>query len=141
VAAHKIRAVVVTAVVLLAAVLHEARLRPAGATPTLRSDIRDAQARRNGLIFTSKRFRAACTFYRLSQEFITPYTPEQKGLVKRFFRSLKEEGVWQHNFAGFDEARLKIREWIDWYNQERPHQGLGYLTPVTFRQKQRELVV
>jgi putative transposase len=108
-------------------------LRPAQGAPTLRSD--------NGLIFTSKRFREACKFYRLSQEFITPYTPEQNGLVERFFRSLKEECVWQHNFGGFDEARSKIRQWIDWYNQERPHQALGYLSPVTFRQKQRQLVV
>ena len=108
-------------------------LRPTQDTPTLRSD--------NGLIFTSKRFREACKFYRLDQEFITPYTPEQNGLIERFFRSLKEECVWQHNFAGFDEARLKIREWIGWYNQERPHQALGYLSPVTFRQKQQQMVV
>ena len=33
------------------------------------------------------------------QEFITPYTPEQNGIVERFFRSLKKECVWQHNFA------------------------------------------
>ena len=108
-------------------------LRPAGDTPTIRSD--------NGLIFTSKRFRQACRFYRLEQEFITPYTPEQNGLIERFFRSLKEECVWQHNFGGFDEARSKIREWIGWYNTERPHQALGYLSPATFRQKQRQLVV
>jgi putative transposase len=58
-------------------------LRPAGPTPALRSD--------NGLIFQSRRFRAACRDYRLRQEFITPYTPEQNGLIERFFRSLKEE--------------------------------------------------
>jgi transposase InsO family protein len=45
-------------------------LRPTGPTPVLRSD--------NGLIFQSKRFRAACREYGLSQEYITPYTPEQK---------------------------------------------------------------
>ncbi len=58
-------------------------LRPAGVTPHLRSD--------NGLIFHSRRFRAACRDSRLQQEFITPYTPAQNGLIERFFRSLKEE--------------------------------------------------
>ncbi|NKB81381.1 MAG: transposase [Nitrospirales bacterium] len=29
----------------------------------------------------------------ISQAFITPYTPEQNGLIERFFRSLKEECV------------------------------------------------
>ena len=75
-------------------------LRPPGPTPVVRSD--------NGLIFQSRRFRAACRDYRLRQEFITPYTPEQNGLIERFFRSLKEECVWQHNFASFAEARTAI---------------------------------
>ena len=104
-------------------------VRPLGNTPTIRSD--------NGLIFTSKRFRQACRFYRLEQEFITPYTPEQNGLIERFFRSLKEKCVWQHNFGGFAEAKARIREWIDWYNARRPHQALGYLSPQQFRQQQR----
>ena len=107
-------------------------LRPAGETPTLRSD--------NGLIFTSRRFREACRFYRLAQEFITPYTPEQNGLIERFFRSLKEECVWQHNFQSFAEAGAKIREWIAWYNRERPHQALGYQSPARFRQEELQLV-
>ena len=58
-------------------------LRPDGETPVVRSD--------NGLVFQSRRFRAACRDYRLRQEFITPYTPEQNGIIERFFRSLKEE--------------------------------------------------
>ncbi len=48
-------------------------LRPDGPTPVVRSD--------NGLIFQSRRFRAACRDYRLRQEFITPYTPEQNDYV------------------------------------------------------------
>jgi transposase InsO family protein len=80
-------------------------LRPQGPTPVVRSD--------KGLMFQSLRFRAACRDYRLPQEFITPYTPEQNGLIERFFRSLKEECVWQHNFASFADARTAITQWID----------------------------
>jgi putative transposase len=100
-------------------------LRPSGRTPTVRSD--------NGLIYQSRRFRAACRDYRLRQEFITPYTPEQNGLIERFFRSLKEECVWQHNFPNFTEARRAIGTWIRWYNEGRPHQALGYRSPQEFR--------
>jgi putative transposase len=107
-------------------------LRPDGMTPVLRSD--------NGLIFQSRRFRAACRDYRLHQEYITPYTPEQNGLIERFFRSLKEECVWQHNFADFADARVAIASWIEWYNRDRPHQSLGYLSPVQFRAQQERLV-
>ena len=103
-------------------------LRPAGPTPIVRSD--------NGLIYQSRRFRSACRDYRLRQEFITPYTPEQNGIVERFFRSLKEECVWQHVFPDFAEARREITAWIRWYNTERPHQALGYRSPTEWRAQQ-----
>ena len=57
-------------------------LRPHGATPVVRSD--------NGLIFQSRRFRAACRDYRLRQEFITPYTPEQTASSNAFFAASKK---------------------------------------------------
>lgn len=102
-------------------------LRPANA-PVLRSD--------NGLIFLSRRFRQACRDYRLQQEFITPYTPEQNGLIERFFRTLKEECVWQHVFPTFEEARRIIRNWMYWYNHGPPHSALGYQSPVQYRAQQ-----
>ena len=100
-------------------------LRPTGATPVVRSD--------NGLIFQSRRFRRACHDYRLSQEYVTPYTPEQNGLIERFFRSLKEECAWLQNFANFMDAKAAIRRWIEWYNEARPHQALGYRSPRGYR--------
>ena len=100
-------------------------LRPTGSAPIIRSD--------NGLIFQSRRFRAACRDYRLTQEFITPYTPEQNGIIERFFRSLKEECVWQNRFEDFSQAKRAITQWIEWYNTGRPHQSLGYRSPREYR--------
>ena len=96
--------------------------------PVVRSD--------NGLIFQSRRFRAVCRDHRLTQEFITPYTPKQSGMIERFFRSLKEECVWQHSFARFAPARGTIMSWLQWYNAERPHQALGYRSPQQYRAQQ-----
>ena len=67
-------------------------------------------------------------------------TAEANGIVERFFRSLKEECVWQHNFSDFAEARAAITNWIHWYNAERPHQALGYRSPREFRGLQPKLV-
>ena len=89
----------------------------------------------NGLVFGSKRFHETVTKYHLHQEYITPYTPEQNGMIERFFRSFKEECVWQYNFVTFDEAYNKIADWIDHYNFERPHSALGYATPGEVRKK------
>ena len=107
-------------------------LRPDGNTPMLRSD--------NGRIFQSRRFRAAGKDYRLRQEFITPYTPEQNGRIEVSFRSLKDECVWQHRLPSFGEARRAVRRWIDWYNERRPRQALRYLRPRQYRASQLQRV-
>jgi transposase InsO family protein len=59
-------------------------LRPERPTAVVRAD--------NRLMFTARRFRAACRDYRLSQEFITPYTPEQNGMIQALL-PLLEGGV------------------------------------------------
>ncbi len=80
----------------------------------------------NGLVFSSRMYRRIVQEYGLIQEYITPYTPEENGLVERFIRSFKEEFAWQHRFQTLDEARSVIAKWVDWYNSERPHQALNY---------------
>jgi putative transposase len=107
-------------------------LRPKGKSPVIRSD--------NGLIFQSRSFRSACRDYRLSQEFITPYTPEQNGIIERSFRSLKEECIWQYNVQSFAEAKRTIAQWIEWHNAGRPHQSLGYKSPWEYRPQLRQSV-
>lgn len=83
----------------------------------------------NGLVFGSRQYRTTASEYRLSQEFITPYTPEDNGLCERFIRSVKEECAWQHQFASIDDARRTIARYIRWYNNDRPHQAIDYQTP------------
>ena len=71
--------------------------------------------------------------YGIDQEYITPYTPEQNGMIERFFRTLKEECIWQSSFKSRDEAFIVIAAWMDKYHKERPHSALGYLTPEEYR--------
>jgi putative transposase len=66
--------------------------------------------------------------YKLSQEDITPYCPEQNGMIERWFRSLKEECVWLHRFGNIDEAFGAIAKWINRYHTQRTHSALGYRT-------------
>jgi len=49
--------------------------------------------------------------------------------------TLKEKCIWLHTFASFAEAKRIIEDWIEEYNTERPHQELGYLSPVEYRQQ------
>ena len=49
--------------------------------------------------------------------------------VERLWRSLKYEEVYLNAYATVAEAKAGIGAWLDFYNEERPHQSLGYRTP------------
>ena len=49
--------------------------------------------------------------------------------VERLWRSLKYEEVYLNAYQNGTEARNGIASYLDFYNQERPHQALGYRTP------------
>lgn len=83
----------------------------------------------NGLVFTSRSYTALVRSYGLRQEFITPHTPEQNGLVERVIRTLKEQCAHRHRFETLQHASRVIGDWIGFYNRRRPHQALGMKTP------------
>jgi putative transposase len=49
--------------------------------------------------------------------------------IERLWRSLKYECVYLQAFETGSEARRGIGNWIDYYNRDRPHSGIGGLTP------------
>ena len=49
--------------------------------------------------------------------------------VERLWRSVKYEEVYLTAYQNGTEARKGIGAYLDFYNGERPHQALGYLTP------------
>jgi putative transposase len=51
--------------------------------------------------------------------------------IERLWRSLKHEDIYLKHYADGREARAGIASWIAFYNNRRPHQGLGYKTPMS----------
>jgi putative transposase len=66
----------------------------------------------NGLVFTSRSYTALVRADGLRQEFITPYSPEQNGMVERVIRTLKEQCAHRHRFESLQHASRTIGEWI-----------------------------
>ena len=57
--------------------------------------------------------------------------------VERLWRSLKYEEIYLHAYADLIEARIGIGGYMTFYNDERPHQALGYQTPAAFYDRLR----
>lgn len=51
---------------------------------------------------------------------------------ERLWRSLKYEEVYLKAYETPKQARTEIGKWFTFYNDERPHQALDYLTPQEF---------
>jgi len=49
--------------------------------------------------------------------------------TERLWRSVKYEEVYLHDYASPRDARTGLSRYLSFYNHERPHQALGYLTP------------
>lgn len=49
--------------------------------------------------------------------------------IERFWRSLKQEKIYRLDLISVKEARDAIKEYMEFYNNHRLHQSLGYETP------------
>ena len=49
--------------------------------------------------------------------------------IERLWRTVKYEEVYLRAYESVREARARIEAYMNFYNNERPHQALGYRTP------------
>jgi putative transposase len=62
-------------------------------------------------------------------EFIKPGKPMQNGFIERFNRSYRQAVLDMFVFQSLNEVREQTEMWLREYNQERPHDSLGDMTP------------
>ena len=83
-----------------------------------------------GSHYTSRQFRQLLWRYRIRQSMSRRGNCWDNSPMERFFRSLKTEWVPTNGYAGKDEARQQINDYIlNYYNSVRPHHYNGGLTP------------
>lgn len=67
--------------------------------------------------------------------FIEPGKPWQNGKCESSNGKLRDELLSREWFSSVKEAQVVIEDWRKFYNSERPHSSLGYLTPLEFKSK------
>jgi transposase InsO family protein len=92
----------------------------------------------NGKVFTNRfgRGNGEVLFDRICREngirhlLTAPRSPTTTGKVERFHKTLKSEGVAGQTFADLAAAQVAIDAWVEHYNHQRPHQGIGMVAPI-----------
>jgi transposase InsO family protein len=103
-------------------VLQEA-LERTGARPQVVSD--------NGSQFTAGEFKDLVKRFELEHIRIRTYHPESNGTLERFHRSTRE-ALAADDLNNLGKARELIGRWVEHYNNNRLHAGLGYLPPAEY---------
>ena len=82
-----------------------------------------------GSHFTSERFtgRVLAAGARVSMDGRGRYVDNI--FTERLWRTVKHEEVYLVDYETLREARVGLSSYLSFYNQERPHQALNYLTP------------
>ncbi|MCF7876128.1 DDE-type integrase/transposase/recombinase [Candidatus Bipolaricaulota bacterium] len=83
----------------------------------------------NGTQMTSTRFKEYVKSLD-TDHLRTAYNhPETIGKIERYHRTVKDEDVFPKGYDDPFAAKKGIKEFIDYYNYERPHEALGQVTP------------
>lgn len=90
----------------------------------------------NGSEF-EKYFKQIIKEFNLVHLFSYPHSPKTNAYVERFNWTIQDEFLFTHEDLLLypQEFKEKLKQWMLYYNQERPHQSLGYLTPYQYQEK------
>jgi len=87
----------------------------------------------NGPEFTSKDLELWSIDNGIKLQFIQPGKPMQNGFIERFNRLYREAILDAYLFFDLNEVRVLTEEWIEEYNNHRPHESLNNLTPTEWK--------
>jgi transposase InsO family protein len=59
----------------------------------------------------------------------SPYYPQSNGKQERMQGTVKKECIRERNPQTIEEARRFVSEYVEHYNEQRLHSGIGYVTP------------
>jgi len=93
----------------------------------------------NGKVFTGRfgpkqsevLFDRICRENGIDHLLTAPRSPTTTGKIERFHRSLRTEFLTGRIFESKAAAQGELDAWVHHYNTERPHQGIGMVTPIT----------
>jgi len=86
----------------------------------------------NGPEFAGRLLDQWAFLNKVELDFSRPGKPSDNAYIEAFNSRLRQERLNASWFLSMADARQRINEWRDDYNEQRPHSSLGNLTPSQF---------
>ncbi|HXY44970.1 MAG TPA: IS3 family transposase [Acidimicrobiales bacterium] len=87
-----------------------------------------------GCQYTSDEFKRHCRLLGIVQSMGTVGDSYDNAMMESAWSSLKRELVYESHFTTKNEARKAVFEWMVWYNNERLHSSIDYMSPMEFEE-------
>ena len=91
----------------------------------------------NGTEFIAGKIQRWLRVNQIKTLYIEPGSPWQNGYIESFHSRFRDECLNREWLLNLREARVVIEDWRQYYNTERPHSRLGYLSPEGFIANQK----
>jgi transposase InsO family protein len=85
----------------------------------------------NGAGYRSHAFCSLLARHNIRHIRTKPYTPRTNGKAEAFIRILQREWAYGHIYPSSTHRARALPGWIRWYNQHRPHGGIGGHPPIS----------
>lgn len=83
----------------------------------------------NGPQFIARDFKEFIRVTGMSHVRTSPYYPQSNGKLERYHRTIKGGCIRKHAIETLEEAKELVKGFVSYYNQERLHSAIGYVTP------------
>lgn len=61
--------------------------------------------------------------------------PYDNAVAEATFKMIKTEFIYRETFDSLEHLEQELADYVKWYNNDRPHSTLGYLTPSEYKEK------
>lgn len=85
-----------------------------------------------GTQYTSKAFRKLLRMNKVVQSFSKSGCPHDNAVAESFFASMKREEIYRTQYKSERQFMESIDDYVEFYNDRRPHRTLNYKTPNQF---------
>lgn len=85
----------------------------------------------NGSGYRSHTFRDLLAEHGIRHIRTRPYTPKTNGKAEAFIRILQREWAYGHVYPSSSHRARALPGWLRWYNNHRPHGGIGGHPPIS----------
>ncbi len=82
----------------------------------------------NGSCYISQEYKTCISKFNVEPRYIHPHCPNENAEIERYHRTLREL-VDPTEAENFDALHKLIKEQIYYYNHERYHSAIGFITP------------